>query len=266
MKKRVSLVFVILVWSSQVFCEPSSADLAAHKEAGARLTSLIQKAQDSSQVSQLKSPTVMSLVKVISNEARILKSDPYTSAELGTLLDICEVANRASMSLILFDLKAHLNETMTQSQIQAEAFALMNRNTAMFQNELKELQPFLIRCLAKEVQPMTQFMTSLKPADFTDVRRQGLAQARSGIYKIYAGALQISNETTYREDFRIALLVVLAETSDRFVSMFQLPERKQLYDSMKISASRASGSYKVYLTRIANSLSIDTCEGLCALH
>jgi hypothetical protein len=265
MKLRAPLMCVILIWSSAEFCAPSLDDLVAHKEAGARLTALIQTAQEKNQISQLKKPEVMSLVKSISDESRVLKPGSYTSDELETLLDICDVANRASVSLTLFDLKTHLNQTMTQPQLQAEAVALTSRNTAVFQDELKELQPFLIRCLAKEIQPMTQFMASLKPADLTDVRRQGLAQLRSGLLQIYSGALQAANETGYRDDYRIALLAALAETTVHFVSIIQLPERKQLHDLVTIASSKIGASYKVHLTRIANALSNDICEGLCAI-
>lgn len=266
MKHRVSLISVILFWSSVALCTPSRDDLVSHKEAGARLTALIQAAQEKGHISQLKTLEVMNLVRSVSDETRVLKSGSYTSAELGALLDTCDVANRAAVSLMTFDLKAHWSKTMTQPQMQAAMVTLMNRNTVFFQDELKELQPFLFRCLAKEIQPMTQFIASLKPADMTDVRRQGLVQARTGLLQVYSGALLAVNDTRYRDDYRIALLAALAETSVQFVSIIELPQRKQLHDSMAMVASKAKGSYKVHLTHIADSLSNDICEGLCAIH
>ena len=104
---------VIPLWSSAAFCTPSPDDLAAHKEAGARLAAWIETAQAKGQISLLKKREVMRLVKSVSDAARILRAGSYTSAELGTLLDTCDVANRASVSLMLFDPKAQLDQTKT---------------------------------------------------------------------------------------------------------------------------------------------------------
>ncbi|MDY6948313.1 MAG: hypothetical protein SXG53_21620, partial [Pseudomonadota bacterium] len=227
MKRIVSLVFVTL-WSSAALCAPSPTDLVAYKDAGARLVALIEIAQDKGEISLLKTPEVRGLVRSVSDESKVLRTDSYAASELGTLLDICDVANRASVSLMLFGLKAHLSSGANQQQAQAQTAALMTSNTVAFQDELKELHPFLLRCLAKEVAPMSQFVASLKPAEFTDVRRQGLMQARSGLLQMYAGALQSAIDTRYSDEYRLGLLAAMAESSESFASVMDLPVRRQL--------------------------------------
>jgi hypothetical protein len=266
MKLIMRLAAVTLLCSSTVLGAPNANDLAAYKDAGARLAALIDMAQKRGSIAQLRTAEVTRLVKIISDEGRILRADTYAVTEMGTLLDICDVANKASVSFVLFNLKAHIGPAANQQQIQTATIALANSNTLAFQDELKEIQPFLVRCLAKEVQPMTQFVSALKPAELTDVRRQGLAGARSGLLQIYSGALVAANDARYREDFRLALLAALAETSADFAPVLDLSVRRRMRDSMSAAASGAAERYKLHLTRIADSLSNEVCDGLCAIH
>jgi hypothetical protein len=266
MRFEIASLCLVLFCSSAAFCAPGPGDLAAYKNAGAKLVSLIEAAQQAGQISQLKTPEVMGLVKTISDEKRILRPGSYTADELGSLMDVCGVANQASVSLALFNLKAHVGAMNSQEEMQAQTVALMNRNTVAFQEELGQLQPFLLRCLAKEIEPMTQFVASLKPADFTVVRRQGLAQARSGLLQIYTGAFQAANDTRYNDTYRTSLLAALSEISGRFATIMELSVRGHLRDSARSAASQASGAYKTHLVRIADSLNSETCDGLCAIH
>jgi hypothetical protein len=246
---------------------PTADDLAAYKEAGARLTSLIETAQQrGGAINQLKSSEVTRLVRVISDEDRILRADAYPVTEMESLLDTCDVANKASVSLMLFNLKAGLDPSANPQQTQAAVIKLANENVVAFQDELREIQPFLLRCLSKQVEPMTQFIATLKPAELTDIRRQGLVGARKGLLQIYTGALQAANDPRYREDYRLALLGALAETSAHFARILELPARKELRDATRVTGSKSAAAYKPQLTRIADSLSNEACEGLCRIH
>lgn len=254
----------LLLWST-AFGAPSANELAAYKSAGAQLGALIDRAQQEGGIGQLKTPEVKRLVKIMSDEKRMLRAEEYPVSEMGALLETCDVANKASVSLMLFDLKAHLEPGVGPRQMQAATIELMNANILAFQDELGELQPFLVRCLAKEVSPMTQFVSALKPGELTDVRRQGLARARSALLQIYAGALQAASDSRYREDYRLAVLSAMAETSVHFASVIAPPVRKQLRDAARVAASKATGPIKVHLTGIASSLDNESCEALCKI-
>jgi hypothetical protein len=257
---------VILLWSVTAQCAPGANELAAYKDAGARLGVLIASAQDARDRQQLKTPEVMSLVRTISDEERILGTGAYSMAELDTLMEICEVANKAVVSLALFDLKSQLDPKGTPEQTQAAAIPLMTRNIVAFQDELKEIQPFLFRCLARQIPPMTQFIASLKPAEFTDIRRQGLRGARSGLMKVYFGAIRAGTESGIRDDYRNAVLTSLAETADAFASIVEVPARRKMQEAMLEAAAKATGEQKLYLTRIATAFGGEQCDGLCAIH
>jgi hypothetical protein len=262
MKCGVSWACVILLWSSAALCAPAANDLAAHKDAGTRLVTLIEAAD---KTSQLKTPQVTALVKRVSDDARMLRQASYTVADLGVIDDVCGTANKASVSFMLFGLKSQVNPADPQQQAQQKLIALMNQNTVVFQDELEKLQPFLLRCLAREIPLATQFVASLKPEELTPVRIQGLMGIRSGLLQVYSGVLQAANDTRFREDYRTAMLSVLAETSARFASVMDLSLRRRLLDAAQAAASKASDPYKPYLTRIATGLSSESCDGLCAV-
>lgn len=266
MNCKIPWMCMALFCGSTALCAPSPVDLAAYQNAGARLLTLIATAEEKGQVAELRTPEFMRLVKIVSDEERVLRKDPYPINELGSLFDTCDVANRVSVSLSLFGLKGRLDPKKTGQEMQAAIVSLANSNIVAFQDELKEVQPFLLRCMAKEVQPMTQFMSSLKPAEFTEVRRQGLVQSRSGLLQVYAGALQVANDATYRDEYRISLLAALAESSAHFASVMELHTRRELRDATRIAAFKATGAYKVHLVHIGQALSNETCDGLCAIH
>lgn len=264
MAHRLTWMYITLLFSSTAMSALNSTDLSTYRNASTQLAVLIASAQNGMKAPQLKTAEVMKLVQTISDEERLLKADAYSVAEMGDLLDICAIANQASVSFLLFDLKANINPNASPQQVADSLIPLMKSNVLAFQDELKELQPFLLRCLAKEVSPMTKFLASLKPADYTEIRRQGLAKMRSGLVQVYAGALQTANDPDVRDDYRIALLSALAETSVAFASVLELPVRKQIRDAMTFAAASTTGQYKLYLDRIADALSDERCDGLCA--
>lgn len=141
----------------------------------------------------------------------------------------------------------------------------MSRNTVVFQDELKQLQAFLVRCMARTIQSLTEFALSLKHGELTDVRRPGIAQMGSFLWQVYSDALQMLADPKIRDDFETALLEALAETSAHHASAMPLSERKQMHASMAAAAARATGTIHVFLSRIAEALSANTCEGLCAI-
>ena len=265
MNSRTLGMCVVLWWSSVAFCAPGPADLAAHKEAVARLVQLIEGAQEKRQVSLLKTPEAVRLIKDVSDIAGVLRPGSYTPAEIGPLIHTCGGANKASVALLLFGLTGQTSQPVPKAQAKAVMAALIDRNSVVFQDELKLLQPFLLRCMAKAIQPLTAFTSSLKPAELTDVRRQGIAQMRSGLLQVYTGVVQMVFESRYREDFKAALFEALAETSEHFSAVMQLPERQLMRDSIMAAAGHASGADQVYLTRLARALSSETCEGLCVV-
>lgn len=263
-RRRLGM-FVMMLWSSAAFCEPSLEDLAAHRVAGQRLILQIQTAQKKHDASLLKTPETVRLIRVVSDAAHILRSGSYSPGDIQGLLETCYGAIMASVLLVGGDVNAQQTPSPAPHLKQAETVALMDHNAVLYQDELQQLQPFMVRCMAKVIPPLTAFASSLEPAALTDVRRQGVVMIRSGLLQVYPGIVQMMGDPRYSDDFKTALLEALAETSEPFASVMQLSERKQMHDSIAAVAASATGTHQTQLSRIAQALSADTCEGLCAI-
>jgi hypothetical protein len=111
---------------------------------------------------------------------------------------------------------------------------------------------------------MTQFVRSLKPEDFTDVRRAGLQQARSGMLNTYYGALQVSGDVSVTESYRTKIFQVLAEVAPQFASILPPQPRKQIAALAASGLATASPLLKSSLQKIVAGMNDPRCEGLCA--
>jgi hypothetical protein len=262
---RLTLLSIFLLFGANAIAAPSAADLQSFNDAGARLLVLIADAEAARKVDALRTPEAKNLIQRLSDEGRMLSGPPYTATNLGTILEICEVVNKASVSLLLFEAKAQIDPKANPEQVNAALMPLMKGNSLQFQNELKELQPFLLRCLAKQIPAISQFMASLQPEEITEVRRNGLARMRLGVLQVFAGAFDAVNDAQYKADYRLALLSALAETADIFVTITQLSVRKQIADAAAESARGANSPFKVYLERVSVAFRDQSCGVLCSM-
>ncbi|MDB6157855.1 MAG: hypothetical protein JWO04_1561 [Gammaproteobacteria bacterium] len=174
-------------------------ELGAYREASSRFGALVAAAELKKTRQQLQTEEATLLISELSDEKRFLKSESYAVSELGNLVELCGMANKAVMSLALFDLKSHLDPKGNPQALTRQTIALMQQNAEAFGPQLRHLHPFLIRCLAKEVPPITEFMLSLKPEQFTGERRKGLEQVRTGMVELFVGALQSVSNPSYDE-------------------------------------------------------------------
>jgi hypothetical protein len=166
---------------------------------------------------------------------------------------------------MLFDLKAHVDPKWTPQEAIKKIVPIVTNNTLAFQEELTKLQPFLFRCLARQVPPITEFILALKPVELTAVRRQGLSQMRSGIVQTYAVALGVATEARCNKEYRLALLLSLAETAGSFATIMQVSDRKRIADSLSAASLTAQEPCKVWLDKIASKFYSRRCEGLCKI-
>jgi hypothetical protein len=258
---RACLVTLIYATASAA---PTNTKFSAYKEAGKSFSALVASAESGAKLRQLKNPAFMQLVDAISDD-RILGSTPYTASDLQTIMEICGVANKATTSLMLFDLKAHIDPNRAPQETNEKILLLVMNNTLAFQEELTKLQPFLFRCLARQIPPVTELIFSLKPVELTTVRRQGLAQMRSGIVQAYTIALGVATEPRCNKEYREALLTTFAATAGSFASIMQVSDRKRIADSLKGASLAAQEPYKVLLLKISADFNQRGCEGLCKI-
>ena len=253
-----------VAWLGANASETPLPDPAAYNAASVELQRLAAQARQDTDMPRLTDPKAAKLISTLS-DIRLLSLRTYAMKDMGGLMDMCDQSNKAVMSYAMFDAKSIVDPKSDPQQLAARLAPLMEKNIRTFQNELQQLQPFLFRCLAQEIPLLTQFVRSLEPQDFTAVRRQGLQQARNGMFNVYYGALRASADSAYSDSYRTKILQTLAEVSPQYASILQPQARRQIAGLATSSQLKVSLLLHDDLQKIIAGMSDSRCEGLCAL-
>jgi len=161
-------------------------DLADYLRASQEFQELVALAAKEGRVPRLMDRNAANLILVLSDSKRYLHETTYEVKDLRLLADVCGKATAAVMLYALFDLGNAIDRKADATRIALQVAQLMERNVERFQDELQHLQPFLLRCWAKQIPLLNDFIVSLPPAEFTDVRRAGIQGARQGAADVAA--------------------------------------------------------------------------------
>ena len=235
-----------------------------YMEAGARMEQRIAQQSAMGDMPRIAEPETQALLDILSDRQRFLDSQTYAASNLGQLMEICGQANRVTMAYVLSGFKDRIDPKATQEQIVRQMIRTMEENTLSFQQELEQLHPFLMRCLATQIPPMAGFMATLPPQELTPVRLAGLKQLRGGLLSSYIGHLQSINNPAYRVSYRKQLLRAMAENSHLFASALQLQARQQIVDAAGNSLAEAPTEDRTDIEAIIVSMRDVSCTGLCA--
>lgn len=255
----------LLLCGGMATAAPTAEALAEYRLASERFSARIAEAEAGGKAAELEGAEFGKLIEALSDERTLLVEGPYSSGEVETDIEICGIANKTIMSLVLFDLKTSIAPSQDPQAREAGLEALMTRNTLLFQDELMALQPFLFRCLAKQMRGMEQFFVSLPPEQLTDVRRGGVAKIRAGVTMIFQGGLMATGETVFSEDYRDALLSALADSAEAYASVMPLSERTRIADAVAAAASSGNRRFDAYIARIERAFRSEACSAICAI-
>jgi hypothetical protein len=255
---------MIAAWLCSNASAAPASDSTRYATASLEFQRLVAQATRDSDMPRVKDPKAAEIIATLS-DIRLLSSNRYQMKDMGGLMDLCDQSNKAVMSYVMFDVKSVISPQSDPQQTAARLAPLMEKNVRTFQNELGELQPFLFRCLAKEIPLLTEFARSLKPEDFTEVRRSGLKGVRNGMFNVYYGALKASGDRAYSESYRTKVLRTLAELTPQYASILRPEARKQLAELAASSKANVSPSLRDDLQGIVAGMSDPRCEDLCAL-
>jgi len=264
-QNRTALIAGMLaIWLGSRGSAAPAPDTAVYTAASVEFQGLVAQARQDTDMPQLTNPKAAKLISTLS-DTRTLSLRTYGMKDMSGLMDMCDRSNKAVMAYVMFDAKSIMNAQSDPQRLAARLAPLMEKNIRTFQNELQQLQPFLFRCVAKEIPLLTEFVQSLKPADFTAVRREGLKQARNGMFNVYYGALQASSDHAYAESYRTKILQTLAEITPQYASILPLQARRQIAGLATSNQPKASLLLHDDLQKIIAGMSDPRCEGLCAL-
>jgi hypothetical protein len=226
---------------------------------------LMAKAETDKAMPRLADKDVAALITSLSDSQLFLDPYVFQTKDLKELMDVCGRANKIAMAYALFDLKSRVDPKASTTEMTNQVMDTMKKNIYAYQPELEKLQPFSIRCMAKQVGPMTQFMRNLKKEELTDVRKSGLRQARTGIFGLYYGVLQTAADPNIGSSFKLTLLKTLSDTSEKFFSMMQPQARQQIVEYIKSTLPATPSPFAEHFEKISSVMSGTVCEGLCSM-
>jgi hypothetical protein len=262
MKSRARLA-IALCSLAATLPAAGAQDLDDYFTAVAKFEKLASNAALNRSMPRVSTPDVAAAIRTLSDHQRFLDAPRYRVSDMGTLLKVCDKANALVMSYALFDLKSSVDVKAAPAMVSRMVVQGMERNLQIYQDELELLQPFLIRCLGKEVPLMTEFADGLKPQELTDIRRTGLKQGQDGMFRTVYGALQIASNSSFKESYRTGLLRAIADNARLFSSVLTVPVRQQVLALARSTTETAPQSLRKYLGKIADAMSEPSCVGLC---
>ncbi len=149
---------------------------------------------------------------------------PIVAADAPRLLDACGAAQAVWKSYVLWSKDGSPPDTA--------------KNEALFAPEISLGGAYTITCFGYTAVALRLFISSLPPDQLTDVRKQGLTQARMGMTQMATGLTQMLRQTTYSTEQKLMLARALEEAAPRFAALSAADGRAALVSSLA-SASKA---------------------------
>ncbi len=256
-----SLTFVWLFAGMSTAAVAHDAD--EYLRASQEFEHLVSQATPDTGMPRITNKKVLELLSTLSDSKRFLDSATYQIKDMSLLAAVCTKANAFLTMYLLFDISNGVDPRADQKQVTLQVQTTMEQNFSTFQDELERLQPFSLRCGAKQIALVHEFVLSLKPEEFTDVRRGGLRKFRDGMFGMYHGVLQNINISTARKSYRTKLVQSMAETAKQYSSILQTTVRRQLFSLVKSIQASAPREFQSCLEAIANAMSDTRCDGAC---
>ncbi len=265
MKFCVFLTLVLFVWPSMAISMPSKDSLQEYRRAMEDLSALVARAEKEGGAEKLKGLNLNRIVRVLSNEEKMLIDSTYSQDKLEVYLEVCDIANRASVALTLFDIKRSVKPSEDPKEISGQMMVLMEKNIVIFQSELKSIQPFLFRCLAINVDNLQNFLQSLPPEQMTEIRINGAAKMRTGIQMVYYSAVATVKHEKLTPEYKETILSALVDVAGIYASAMSLSQRREIHEALKVYLPTIDQSYRTHFVKIIDAFSEDGCEMLCQI-
>lgn len=207
-----------------------------------------------------------SVISALADKSRFLDTLGDKKESLTDLMGICAEAARITVAYSFFDLANQVDlSTASRDELKRKMHDVMLANTRRFQPELGLLQPFVIRCLAKQIAPTSELVNGFKPEELTAVRLDGLRKLRVGIANTYIRMLADASDDGLGDQYRSSIFDVLAETSETLQAVLQPKERQQVIQSLRSLPVGIQVSFESKLKAIEVAMSHNECADLCMI-
>lgn len=226
-------------------------DMAAHAAAGRAFEAL--RAAHPERMPRLSDPEAAEPLRTLTDAAAFLPEQG--GADLPTVSDACDRTQGAVLAYLAFG-------ALQQGQFVA---AVVADNAVTYQDELVLLQPFVARCIARQVTLAESMLRQMDPRTVAQLRLGGLRRGQTAILQLYAGLATSVNDARFQPAYVDALLAALAETAPVHVRAMAVDARTVPRDLASAQGRTASAAARPKWQRIAAAMASTRCEALCEL-
>lgn len=209
------------------------------------------------------------LITTWSDHRRFLDGHEFTPGEMNGLIEMCHTANQIHVAYALYDLNRRVDRSSQLPGVAKQTGDVIMQNTYAFQQELALIQPFLVRCMAKQLVPLASMLNGLTPQSraeqLTDTRLARMRGMLGGLSSNYVGMFALLRDEQLSAAYKLAMLEALADVATAAQAAMSLGVRKQVLTELTALDPAVKASFGKYLDQIALAMRNTTCDGLCAI-
>lgn len=232
--------------------------------AATQLESLAEKTLLDNRMPRLSEDDVRILFDDVT-DSRVLIDVAVARKDVNQMVVVCAKSVELSLRYAMANVKYSVDEIPALLSLDVQLMRRTLKNSVLFQDELSQLQPFMIQCFAVEISLLENFWRELKPEEITYARKQGLRQMVGGIVQTYQGFLGIGAEKDLSEANRERLMKSIADASGVFASTLPLVVRKDFVLNIDRLVSVVPAFAIPYLAKIKAEMLDLNCRGFCEI-
>jgi len=230
----------------------SDLPLTAHAQAGQAFDGLRSLHPD--QMPRLDDAQGAVVLRLLGDSARFVDDVRYRPEDLAALSQVCDRTRAAITAYTSFN-------AVQQGVPDAKVVV---QNVVDYQEEIAVLQPFVARCIARQVLLGEAMLQKLGAAQTSQLRLGGLKRAQNSLLQLYAGVASCFADTRFGPAY-CALLDTMSELARIHARALPLVSRAFALRLLPQPAQVADGPRREALQRIADALGDIRCTGLCLL-
>lgn len=226
--------------------------LDAHAEAGRAFDAIRATLPD--RMPRLAEPQDAAVLRVLGDAPRFLDAVRYGPDDLAVLSDLCDRDRTIITAYTGF-------RAQQQGQFVA---SVVVANMLEFQEELAVLQPFLARCIARQVPVAEGLLRQLGERQAAQLRLGGLKRSQAALLQLYAGIATCLSDARFGAAY-CGLLDVMAELAPVHARALPLASRAMVTRMLPAVEQVPAGPRRQAVQRIAEAMATDRCTTLCLL-
>ncbi|HEY5819433.1 MAG TPA: hypothetical protein VIU14_13755 [Mesorhizobium sp.] len=236
--------------------QPASAGLADGaqanlKAASAQFEALLKEDAARAAPPRLTDEKAKPVFGVLFDDAKILGSHPYTSAEVEPLLTVFGAYFGMTKSYLGFR--------------NAQGTNNIADNEFEYQNELSKLAEEMVKTSGALAEALDNYVRTTPADQISEERKGGLARMRTGVSQVVSGVITLLQNPRYSAENKIVMAGAIVDTAPYLRQILRVEDRKAFAKSALDSLLNSPKEVEPLINEFSNTMNSEDCINLCAL-